>query len=170
MSKTTNYQPLKSITLRSVRLSDAAFLLRNENDPAVWAYSSQSEAPYTPGQIEKFCRAMEQNAGRPDGSGQLRLIIELNGEPIGAIDLYDCDTAANRAAIAIIIYSDRLRSHGYGKQALRQMINHCVTLGYTSLEAEITPQNEQSRNLFESCGFAHTTTTPQGVMIYAYTD
>ena len=71
----------KKCRLRSVVSSDVDTILLWENDPQLSQYSDPHE-PYTRKQIEKFIA--NQQLGFK-ANEQLRLIIELNNKPIGAV-------------------------------------------------------------------------------------
>lgn len=142
------------ITLRGVRPSDSTYILCMENDPQTESFGSDCDRPYTSQQIELFCRSMARSNGVIDQAGQLRLIIELNRKTIGAVDLYNYDNCTGSAYMAIILYPTIHRSKGYGGQALIRMIDHARSIGIERLLCTIDPENQQSRRLFTSCGFA----------------
>lgn len=164
--KFSSEKPTLPIILRSVRISDAAFLLRMENDPEVWTYGSQADAPYTFDQIVQFCCAMQSAGALPDPSGQLRLIIDCDGQAVGTIDFYNYCKESYSSSIAIIIYPAAERGQHFGSYALNQAIALAHSIGIERLTAEIAPSNQPSRHLFAGCGFTQQSITHSGTLLY----
>jgi diamine N-acetyltransferase len=91
---------------------------------------------------------------------QLRLMIEtLEGEPVGAVDLFDFDPYHMRAGIGILIHNPDNRNHGYASDALQAMFDYARDfLGLKQLYANIAKSNGVSIHLFEKTGFVRTGT------------
>ena len=133
--------------LRSVVSSDADTILLWENDPELAPYSDPHE-PYTLSDIEQFI-ASEQLGFK--ANGQLRLIIEADNTPIGAIDLFDYD--GHGAEVGVLIYPKALRGQGYATDALTTLKAAAPSLGIETLMAVIDSSNAASIALFSRCGF-----------------
>ena len=86
---------------------------------------------------------------------QLRLIIEtIEGEAVGAVDLFDFEPFHQRAGIGVLIHNTGDRQKGYATDALLLMCGYAgKVLGLHQLFANITEGNEASLRLFEKCGF-----------------
>ena len=140
----------RKCTLRSVTTKDVDTMLQWENSPATAPYSDPHE-PYTRGQIEQFVK--NQQLGF-EANGQIRLIIEIKGCSIGAIDLFDYDGRV--AEVGVLIYPEQMRGQGFAKDALQCVINNCNTLNIKTLTAVIDPDNIASIRLFRGCGFTTT--------------
>lgn len=89
---------------------------------------------------------------------QLRLMIdkidEKKTETIGTIDLFDFDPVHRRAGIGILIANVADRKKGYASDALDTLIKYSFqTLQLHQLYCNITEDNVDSLNLFQSKGF-----------------
>jgi diamine N-acetyltransferase len=144
----------ENIRLRAVEPADIDLLYSWENDPEIW-HVSNTLAPYSRFQIEQFILNAQQDLY---ATGQLRLIIEtrghdLNGEPAGAVDLFDIDAVNRRAGIGILI-TNEYRNRGIATEAVEAMIGYAAdTLHLHQLYCNISEDNTQSIRLFEKLGF-----------------
>lgn len=134
----------EEIRLRGVEARDVGVLLGWENDPAVWEVSG-TVRPYTREEIEAFIA--RQQAGF-FVCGQLRLMIEVDGRLVGAVDLFEYDPATARAGVGILIADPGDRRRGYGLQALESLDEYARELGLHELWCKIAHSNEASSALF----------------------
>ncbi len=137
----------KKCGLRSVVSSDVGTILLWENDPALAPYSDPHE-PYTREDIELF---IEQQQAGFKANGQLRLMIEVSGQAIGAIDLFNYD--GHSAEVGVLIYEPQMRRNGYATDALQSVIAAARSLDIELLSATISDDNPASQALFRRCGF-----------------
>lgn len=138
------------ITLRAMEPSDVGAMLRWENDRSLWHLGSTSE-PFSREAITQF---IQQSGEDIFSKKQLRLIIDLQGVAIGAIDLFDFDPINRHAGVGILVYQEALRGKGYAKQALEELIIYAAgRLGMHSLWAHVAVDNHASMALFEGCHF-----------------
>lgn len=137
----------KKCILRSVESSDVGTILLWENDPDLAQFSDPHQT-YSAKQIEQFI--VNQQLGFK-ANGQIRLMIEVKGRAVGAIDLFDYD--GNNAEVGILIYDHNDRGKGYATEALEIVKREARTMGITQLSAEIAEENNASLRLFERCGF-----------------
>ena len=135
--------------LRSVVSSDVGTILLWENDPALAAYSDP-HPPYCREEIEQFVENQQLGFA---ANGQIRLMIEVGTDVVGAIDLFDYN--AGGAEVGILIYPEQYRSKGYGRDALKTVQYAARSLGIDTLYATVEPQNSASKALFCSCGFVN---------------
>ncbi len=143
------------MTLRLLGAQDIDFMLKVENDPEVWSFSSLCDAPYTRAEIAEFCNNSE-NRVSVENLTQLRYVIVCNNQSLGFIDLYDIQ--GSRAKVAIIIYPKELRGGGIGQCALELLRNEiCVELGIKNLTAEVDPSNIGAINFFRKIGITSQT-------------
>ena len=133
--------------LRSVESSDIDTILLWENDPTLAQFSAP-HPPYTREQIEEFVKNQQQGF---EANGQLRLMIEVEGRHVGAIDLFDYD--GTEVEVGILIYNESDRRKGYATDALRTIERVANTLHITRLKAVIADNNMASQKLFTGCGF-----------------
>lgn len=136
-----------NITLRPISPVDIDFMLRVENDPEVWSYSTLNDAPYLRQEIEEFC------AEQCDDT-QCRYVIVCDGESYGFIDLYDI--ANTTASLSIILYPHTARGRGIGRRAL-ELFEQLALRHYNieELVAEISPCNSCSIAFFEKSGYSY---------------
>lgn len=137
----------KRCKLRSVVFSDVDTTLLWENDPALAPYSDPHE-PYTREQIEAFIENQQLGLS---ANGQLRLMIEVDGRTIGAIDIFDYD--GHSAEVGVLIYEPSMRRKGYATEALQTIKAAARGWGIEQLTAIISDDNRESIALFSRCGF-----------------
>ena len=134
--------------LRAVQRDDVDRMAQWENDPAHWQVTG-TVAPYSRQALEALC------AGHQDlyTAGQLRWVIEENGRPVGALDLYDFRARDQRAGIGILVQPDA-RGQGVAGRALTIGIRHAQeALLLHSVHAEVHADHTGSLSLFQSVGF-----------------
>ena len=83
------------------------------------------------------------------------MIIEtLNGNAVGAIDLFDFDPFHFRAGVGILIHNEKDRKLGYATDALHLLSDYAINyLRLHQLYANITADNLASIQLFKNNGF-----------------
>lgn len=140
----------KRCRLRSVESSDVDTILLWENDPELARYSDP-HPPYSRAQIVQFID--NQQLGFK-ANGQLRLMIEVSGVAIGAVDIFDYD--GRNAEVGILIYNNKMRRQGYATEALKSLIAAARSLDIEQLIAVIEPENSASIALFSRLGFVKT--------------
>jgi len=84
----------------------------------------------------------------------LAICLSSDAQHIGNIYLREIDWVARRAEVSILIGESGQRSKGYGQASLRLVIGHAFDdLGLARLYAFVLKDNQQSRRMFEKCGF-----------------
>ena len=138
--------------LRAGEPEDVETMYRWENDPEVWAVSGTT-APFSRHMLVQFVEQQRLDLAQ---TRQLRLIVETTeGEPVGAIDLFDFDPWNGRAGVGILVHDKRHRGRGYAADALAVLIAYCrSTLGLHQLWCNVGADNTASLRLFRSAGFA----------------
>jgi diamine N-acetyltransferase len=141
------------VHIRALEPSDAGILYRWENDTSVW-HLSTTIVPFSFYSIEQYIiNSTDLYAHR-----QLRFMIDkLNGldrpKTIGAIDIFEFEPVHMRAGIGILIEDD-YRGKGYASEALDLLISYAFsTLQLHQVFCNISPENQESLNLFKSKGF-----------------
>ena len=145
----------KNINLRALELEDLEFLYLWENNPEVWQISN-TYAPFSKYILRKYLEDSHLDIYQ---TKQLRMVIELVGQngvrPIGAVDLFDFDPHHLRAGIGILIADKSERKKGYGKTALKLLIDYGFDiLKLHQLYCNITISNKGSLDLFKKMGFS----------------
>ena len=146
-----NHLTYGKIALRAVEPEDIDLLYQWENSMEIWNVSN-TRTPFSRYILAEY---LKESAKDIYETKQLRLIIEtLEGEPVGAVDLFDFDPYHMRAGIGILIHRTENRNHGYGFDALNAIFDFAVeSLGLKQLYANISIKNEVSIHLFEKAGF-----------------
>lgn len=137
------------LSFRAIEPEDVELLYQVENDDDEWA-SSDTVAPMSRRQLMDYAL----NAGvDPFAEGQLRIVAEVNDQPIGLIDLYELSAYQSRAYVGIYILPE-YRMRGYGATALELLATYSRRhLGLRSLWARILADNHTAQYLFTTCGY-----------------
>ena len=138
------------IRLRAPEPSDTDTLYIWDNDPELWPCGDNA-APMSRHALAEF---IANYSGNISADGQLRLIVtDLDGNPVGVVDLYDYSPRDRRAGVGIFIQKE-YRCRGYALQALAWLSVYCAThLGMHQLWAVTGADNKASRALFAAAGF-----------------
>ena len=138
------------IGLRALEPTDADLIHQWENDPEVWPLSG-SVHPYSRKAISDFINDSHHDIYI---DRQLRLMaVDGDGNPIGAVDLFDFCPVHQRAGVGILI--DKA-SRGQGMAV--EMLN-CVSelafgnLALRQLHCHIAIDNEPSLRAFAKAGY-----------------
>ncbi|MDH7448243.1 GNAT family N-acetyltransferase [Aquimarina sp. 2201CG14-23] len=139
------------IYLRALEPEDLDFVYVIENDESIWEMST-TQTPYSRFLIKQYLENAHQDIYE---AKQLRLVICANdGAALGLIDLFDFNPIHNRVGVGILIAEKESRGKGYGKEALKLIINYGKThLRLHQLYANIAEDNFASVKLFEGQGF-----------------
>lgn len=102
------------LRLRKLEPTDLPFLYQWENDARAWS-DSDTHNPLSQHDLREY---IESSTGDIYRDGQLRLMIEDDGETLGCIDLFDFDARNRKAAIGMYI-AESARGKGVGKRAVQ---------------------------------------------------
>ncbi|HCP40682.1 MAG TPA: GNAT family N-acetyltransferase [Cryomorphaceae bacterium] len=137
--------------LRALEPSDLDWIYAVENDASLW-YLGISKEPWSKAVLSSYIDAQPGNLLR---DGQLRLLFEVDGIPVGTLDVYDYDPIARKGGIGIVL-SPEARGKGWAKLALEAFKQYLFgTLGMHMLYAVVPQSNPASQTLFESLLFEH---------------
>lgn len=135
--------------LRALEPSDLTVLHQWENNSLLW-HLSYGKQPLSKAVLRNYINAASSTLQE---AGQLRLVVEHKGIPVGAVDLYDYDPVARKAGLGILIDTQN-QQRGLGKEALKAMLTYAHEhLGLHQVYAHIPVSNAASIALFESTGF-----------------
>ena len=139
------------IYLRALEPEDLEFIFKIENDESLWELSN-TQTPYSRFLIKQYLENSHQDIFE---AKQLRLVIcESNNKTIGLIDVFDFDFKNKRAGIGVLIQSEDKRNQGYGKEALKLLVDYCFNqLHLHQLYCNVSEDNTVSLALFEGHGF-----------------
>lgn len=142
----------QTIYLRALEPEDLEFVYAIENDESIWEVSN-TITPYSKFLIRQYLENAHQDIYE---AKQLRMAIckKENATAIGLIDLFDFDVRNKRAGIGIIIQHEIDRSSGFGKEALKLVIDYSFEhMQLHQLYANIGTENKASLSLFTTFGF-----------------
>ena len=139
------------IRFRALEPNDIDLLYTWENDAEIWDVSNTYE-PFSKYILAKYIKESQRDIYE---SKELRMIIEtLNGNAVGAIDLFDFDPFHFRAGVGILIHNEKDRKLGYATDALHLLSDYAINyLRLHQLYANITADNLASIQLFKNNGF-----------------
>lgn len=144
------------ITLRAVEPEDADLMYEAESDPAAWKYSDYL-APMSMEMLRQYALTYDAD---PLRAGQLRLIAEADGRPVGIADLFDISARHLRADTGIYIFP-QFREKGVGSDTLLALKEYCrERLGLHQLTATVSEHNDAAIRCFKKAGFAATGSRP----------
>ena len=141
----------KNIYLRALEPEDLEFIHTIENDESIWEISN-TNTPYSKFLIKQYLEHAHKDIFEVK---QLRLVISSYEDlPIGMIDLFDFDFKHRRAGIGILVKEPDDRLKGYGREALKLLIDYSFKhLDLHQLYCNISEENEASIKLFSNQGF-----------------
>ena len=141
----------KHIYLRALEPEDLEFVFAIENDETFWEVSN-TQSPYSKFVIKQYLEHAHKDIFEVK---QLRLVISnYKDEALGLIDIFDFDFKNGRAGVGILIKETENRTKGYGREALKLLMDYSFTyLGLHQLYCNISEDNEASVKLFTSLGF-----------------
>ncbi len=140
----------QNIVLRAVEPSDIQYLYEWENDTSLWGVSG-TVAPFSHHTLELFIEAQRTDIY---SSRQMRLMIcTVEGETIGALDIFEFEPQHHRAGVGIVIAPTR-RGKGYALDALKAIESYArLSLEIHQLWCNIEEDNAPSLALFAKAGY-----------------
>lgn len=141
----------EKIYLRALEPEDLEFIHTIENDETIWEISN-TQTPYSKFLIKQYLENAHKDIFEVK---QLRLLISsYDKKALGLIDIFDFDFKNGRAGVGILVKSPNDRAKGYGKEALKLLIDYSFThLNLHQLYCNVSEDNEASIKLFGGQGF-----------------
>ncbi|MDE6637257.1 MAG: GNAT family N-acetyltransferase [Muribaculaceae bacterium] len=144
------------LNLRALEPEDADMMYQAENDEAAWIYSDYL-APLSLELLRQYALTYDAD---PFRSGQLRLIIDVDGSASGILDLFDISPRHLRAETGIYILP-QFRGKGIATEALNAAKDYASNrLGLHQLTASISEQNQEALKTYKKAGFQITGSRP----------
>ncbi|MBQ5785154.1 MAG: GNAT family N-acetyltransferase [Alistipes sp.] len=135
--------------LRALEPEDLELMYGWENDMQIWRVSG-TVAPFS---RHVLSRLIEEQQFDIYATRQMRLVIEHDGQAVGAVDLFEFDPHNRRAGVGIIVDSQH-RAQGLGHDALKALEQYArQTLHLHQLWCSVTIDNEASLKLFRKAGY-----------------
>lgn len=138
------------ITLRAPEPADVniIYIWENSSDES---HSSLRSGPLSRHAISRF---IDEYDGELYTAGALRYMIEVDGETVGTVDIFDYDHRARHASVGIYV-TPKTRRKNIAKKAIAQIEKELRRkTGMYSLIALVAEDNAASRALFSSAGYS----------------
>lgn len=144
------------LRLRKIEPSDLPYMYQWENDAQMWA-DSDTHNPLSQADLRDYIGSSTGDIYR---DGQLRLMIDNEGETMGCIDLFDFDPRNRKAAIGMYI-APHARGKGIGRQAVKLLEEYAFDfLNMRMLYAIIATQNIACSSIYEKEGYTPSSVLP----------
>ena len=144
--------------LRAMEPQDAHLLHQWENRAEEWWLGAQL-APISLEAMQRFA------AGQHDvwADRQLRLMLDVGDQTVGAFDLYDVDPRSRRAGVGLAV-GQAFRKQGHAQVGLALLMQYAFEhLGLRMLFAEVPADNPASLHIFTEAQFTAQGTLEQWV-------
>jgi diamine N-acetyltransferase len=144
-------RPQLMVQLRALEPEDLDFLYTLENDRDIWGVSD-TLAPVSRHALREY---LEHASADFYVVRQLRQVVntEINGLPVGVVDLFEYDPLHQRAGVGITILASE-RGRGYAQQALELLKKYArEVLRLHQIYATVEHTNDASMRLFRSADF-----------------
>ncbi|MDE5871582.1 MAG: GNAT family N-acetyltransferase [Muribaculaceae bacterium] len=140
------------LRLRAVEPDDVGMMYTAESDEAAWRYSDYL-APISMEMLKVYAHTYDAD---PMRSGQLRLIVDLDGTPVGILDFFEISPRHLRADTGIYILPE-FRGNGLGTEVLELAKEYGGRrLGLHQLTASVALGNISALRCYEKAGFVST--------------
>lgn len=136
------------VILRVFDDNDMPYLLRWYND-----YELNRLAGWSSGRVS--ASKLKYNMGKSFGSDPMNLMIDdMNGRPIGTIQLYDFNDQDKSCKLGIRIGDKNYWSKGYGGDAVKTIVEYAFTqLNINRVDLRVYEYNQRAAHCYEKCGF-----------------
>ena len=144
----------REFVLREIRPEDSRNLYR-------WRMDDASRAMFRSTAIVPF-EKHEQFLSRyfTEANDDRWFVIEVDGEPAGAVAIYD--RSGTSAESGRLVIAPEHRGHGYSTRALRLLVRYAAASGFRSLHAEVLKGNDASLRAHLAAGYHETGTVSDG--------
>ncbi|MFT5970894.1 MAG: diamine N-acetyltransferase [Flavobacteriales bacterium] len=140
----------KKIKLRALEPTDLSLLYDWENRTEFWDVSQTTQA-FSKHMLEQYLSNQHVDVLQ---SGQLRMMIEEDGRPVGTVELFDVDAYHQRAGVGVMIADLEDRNKGFALEALEIMARYSFHyLHLHQLYCNIASDNLASIQLFTKAGY-----------------
>lgn len=140
----------EKICLRPFDEIDMPYLLKWYND-----YELNRLAGWSNGKVS--ASKLKYNMSRSFGSDPMNLMIDnLEGKPIGTIQLYEIDEQDKSCKLGIRIGDKDYWSKGYGTDSVKTLVEYAfMKVGLYRVALRVYEFNERAARCYEKCGFKY---------------
>ena len=137
----------RSVTLRARTDADIAALFRIAADLSTW----EERNPSTPSPLTRS--AYEDRLAKMDADRNVRFVIDLAGETVGSVGLFDFDELARHAEVGIALVPES-RGKGIGTAAISQIVEFAfVRCNLRRVHLQAISSNLAAIRAYEKAGF-----------------
>ena len=141
----------EKVILRAVKREDLQRHFEFSNDVAF--HTLQSEDPWEPRPLARLEAEFEERVHKED-SEIIRFAIEADDNYIGHCLLYDFQHMSRRCSLGIGIGDPEYQGKGYGRDALRVLLNYAFRLrNLRKVALTVSGNNERAIRSYRACGF-----------------
>ncbi len=138
----------EKVTLRGVTRDDLPLLLSHCNDPEVDLAAGELPSPMSMERLEKWYEALVEQ--RP----MRRFAIDVDGRFLGTCLLQNVDETAGHAELGITIGDKDSWGHGYGRDAIRVLLDYAFRLAnLRRVWLQTHAENERAIRAYRAVGF-----------------
>lgn len=140
----------EKVSLRIYEDSDISYLLKWYND-----YELNKLAGWSNNKVN--ASKLRYNMSRSFGSDPMNLMVDdLDGKPIGTIQLYDFNQQDKSCKLGIRIGDKDYWSRGYGGDAVKTIVEYAfLCLDINRVDLRVYEYNERAAHCYEKCGFKY---------------
>jgi RimJ/RimL family protein N-acetyltransferase len=143
----------QQVVLRSVEERDHPLIRSWLNDPEIRFWLDE-ERPVSSEDVAERERAAKES-GHP-------FVIEIEGTPIGRIELFGFLRRDRRCSIRVLVGDPRARGRGYGSEAIALLAGYAFDRwDLASIEAITLATNVRAIAAMERCGFVREAVLPE---------
>jgi dTDP-4-amino-4,6-dideoxygalactose transaminase/RimJ/RimL family protein N-acetyltransferase len=141
-------EPGGALRLREVTAADAEELYRWRMEPTARAmFRNTGIVPFD------THRTLVERYLQPECTDHW-FVIEAEGRRVGTIALYSVSADGRKAEWGRFVIAPEHRGQGWGRRALRLLVDHARALGVRRLRCEVAADNPGAEGLYRSLGFA----------------
>ncbi len=141
----------EKVILRAITREDIARRFEFDNDVAF--HTLLSSDPWEPRPLARLEAEFEERVRQEDGE-IIRFAIEADGQYIGHCLLYEFNQMARRCALGIGIGDPAYQGRGYGRDALRVLLDYAFRLrNLRKVSLTVSGDNERAIRSYRACGF-----------------
>ena len=139
-----------SVTLRSRKEADVDVLFQLAADLSTW----EERSPASPVPLTRDAFEARLAQADADSSGKnVRFVIEVNGDAVGSVSLFDFDELARHAEVGIAMVAES-RGKGIGTKAISQIVEFAfVRCNLRRIHLQAIASNLGAIRAYEKAGF-----------------
>ena len=135
------------IRLRPLESKDAASMLEWMLDDQVTQYLNLKEEQKNLDSVLNYIKNSQN-----DANNKHLAIVDENDEYFGTVSLKNINSVDKHAEFAIVL-SLKSQGKGYGKEAMKAILEEAISLGLHKVYLNVLQSNTIAKHFYEKCGF-----------------